>query len=67
MTISCELHHIHHNPWTELPLTFFCFLFRHLKNLLQGRQFGSTDKRCSGVRQILNEMRINTLEVVFRE
>jgi hypothetical protein len=42
-------------------------LFRHLKNRLQGQQFGPAYELLSGVREILNEISVDTLEGVFRE
>jgi hypothetical protein len=43
------------------------FSFGHLKNHLQGQQFGSADELLSGVREILDEISVGTLEAVFRE
>jgi hypothetical protein len=42
-------------------------LFGHLKNRLQGQQFGSAYELLSGIRKILEEISIDTLEAVFRE
>jgi hypothetical protein len=44
VTVSCELHHSHYIPRTrrtELPRTFSCFLFGHLKNRLQSKDSNS--------------------------
>jgi hypothetical protein len=42
-------------------------LFEHLKNSVQGQQFGSADELLSGIREILEEISVNTLEAIFRE
>jgi hypothetical protein len=44
-----------------------CFLFGHLKNNLQGKQFGSVDELLLRVGEILEEISVYTLETVFRE
>jgi hypothetical protein len=41
-------------------------LFGHLKNCLQGHQYGSADEFLSGVREIPDEISADTLEAVFR-
>jgi hypothetical protein len=43
------------------------FLFGHLKNRLQGQQFASADELLSRVREILDEISVDSLEAVFRE
>jgi predicted TIM-barrel fold metal-dependent hydrolase len=43
------------------------FLFGCLKARLQGQQFGSAYELFSGVREILHEISIDTLEAMFRE
>jgi hypothetical protein len=58
---------LHRASGTEIPLAFSCFLFGHLNNRLQGQQFGSADELLSGVRQILDEISLDTLETGFRE
>jgi hypothetical protein len=70
MTISCQLpdiHDIHCSRRTQCPLIFSCFLFGYLNNRFQGQQFGSADELLSGVRKILDEISVDTLEAVFRE
>jgi hypothetical protein len=42
-------------------------LFGNLKNRLQGQQFGSAYELLSGVRNSLDEISVETLEVIFRE
>jgi hypothetical protein len=46
---------------------FLVFLFGHLKTRLQGQQFRSAYELLSGVREILDEISIDMLEVVFQE
>jgi hypothetical protein len=46
---------------------FLFFLFRHLKNRLQGQQFGSADELLSSVRKILDELGVDILKMIFRE
>jgi hypothetical protein len=50
----------------DLTLRDF-FLFEHLKNCLQGQQFGSGDEFFSRVRKFLNEISVDILKTVFRE
>jgi hypothetical protein len=42
-------------------------LFRHLKNRLQGEQFGPPDEFLSGVRGIPDKISVDTLEAIFQE
>jgi hypothetical protein len=42
-------------------------LFGHLKNRLQGQQFGFADELISEVREILDEISVNALKAVLRE
>jgi hypothetical protein len=42
-------------------------LFGHPKNRFKGQQLKAADKDLSGIREILDEISIDTLEVVFRE
>jgi hypothetical protein len=44
------------------PSGFFFFLFGHLKNRLQGQQFGSVNELLSRVREILDEISVDTLK-----
>jgi hypothetical protein len=44
---------------------FSCFFLGHLTNRLQGRQFGPANELLSGVREILDEISIDTLKLVF--
>jgi hypothetical protein len=67
MTISCELHRIHATRGTEPRLAFSWFLFGDLTNRLQGQQFGLANELLSGVRKILDEISVDTLEAVFRK
>jgi hypothetical protein len=67
MTISCELRHIHPTRRTQLPLTFSCVLFGHLKNRLQGQEFGFANELLLGVRKLLGEISFDTLEAVLPE
>jgi hypothetical protein len=43
------------------------FLFGHLKNRLQGKQFRSAYDLLSAVQEILDEIGVDTLEAIFWE
>jgi hypothetical protein len=65
-----ELHYIryiHRTSRTWFPLIFSGFLFGHLKDRFEGQQFGFADEFLSGVRKILDEISVDTLEMFFRE
>jgi hypothetical protein len=54
-------------PYSPNSAPFHFFLFGHLKNRLQGQQFGSADEYLSEVREILDEISVDAVEAVFRE
>jgi hypothetical protein len=62
--------HPHPHPPYSLdlaPSDFSSFLPGHLKTRVQGQQFGSADELLLGVRKILDEISVDTLEAVSRE
>jgi hypothetical protein len=56
-----------HPPYSPDLAPSDFFLFRHLKNRLQGQQLGSGDELLWGVRKILEEISFDTSEMVVRE
>jgi hypothetical protein len=59
--------HTRHIPYSPDLAPSDLFLVRHLKNRLQGQQFGPPYEFFSGVRKNLDETSLDILEAVFWE